>query len=259
MAWSIVLQGANAFFLVPAVGGISLVGNPPTIASPQAARQPLVGSLSIAGSAPTLSNGSSFATTFSGSENPISQGGKWENLGLDWTNVAVVAGVAQSTQVSNTYDDSFAVVKSSFIAFSNNQQAEGTIFLDPAYSPSGSHEAEIWLRASDSPHNASCYECNLAWDGSYSQVVRWNGAFSSFSDITSTSNPIKPQTGDILRAKIVGTVISVYLVRAGVANLITSATDSTLISGQPGMAFFIRPGATAAKYGFTAFSAKGLP
>src|SRR5262245_913967 len=49
-----------------------------------------------------------YSTNFPANENPISEGGRWRNTGLDWTPVATSGGLAYSTQTSNGYDDSYA-------------------------------------------------------------------------------------------------------------------------------------------------------
>ena len=45
--------------------------------------------------------------------------------------------------------------------------------------PGCTHEVEVLLRWADSAHIARGYECNLAFDGGYAQIVRWNGLGTS--------------------------------------------------------------------------------
>jgi hypothetical protein len=52
-------------------------------------------------------------TRFEREENPLSEGGKWHNTGLDWTTVRTSHGVAFGTETGTNsgarqYDDSYA-------------------------------------------------------------------------------------------------------------------------------------------------------
>jgi hypothetical protein len=54
-----------------------------------------------------------YTTQFEGEENPLSEEGRWQNAGLDWTLVRKIHGLAFGTQTgTNTgaaqYDDSYA-------------------------------------------------------------------------------------------------------------------------------------------------------
>src|ERR1051325_4346552 len=67
-----------------------------------------------------------YATSFDGSEAPLSEGGAWSNTGLDWTPVIKSNGAAHGTQTGNGgYDDSYAVLS----GFSPNQAASATVQL----------------------------------------------------------------------------------------------------------------------------------
>jgi hypothetical protein len=189
-----------------------------------------------------------YATNFPATENPISEGGRWRNTGLDWTPVATSGGLAFSTQTRNEYDDSYSFLS----GFGPNHTASAVIHLASGYNPGGaSHEVEIILRCSDAAHTISWYECNLSWNGGYSQIMLLNGPLGTFREVTQFSNPIAPHDGDVFSASAIGNVITCYLNGVVVAR----AVDSTLPTGQPGMAFFIRPGATAKNYCFSSFSA----
>lgn len=193
-------------------------------------------------------SGKSYTTNFPANENPISEGGRWRNSGLDWTPVATAGGLAFSTQTRNTYDDSYAFLS----GFGPDQSASAVIRLASGYNPGGaSHEVEIILRCSDAPHTISWYECNLSWSGGYSQIMLLNGPLGTFREVTQYSSPIAPRDGDVFSASAIGNVITCYL--NGI--VIARAVDSTLTTGQPGMAFFIRPGANPTSYCFRSFSA----
>ncbi|HEX7669178.1 MAG TPA: hypothetical protein VF395_06340 [Polyangiaceae bacterium] len=126
-------------------------------------------------------------------------------------------------------------------------------------SPTGAttHEVEILLHWSDDAHNARGYECNLAWNGGYAEIVRWNGPINDFTYLARSSAPMGVHEGDTLSAKIVGTTITSYLNGVQIA----TATDSTFTTGNPGIGLWRGGGApvTLRDYAFTSFTATSLP
>jgi hypothetical protein len=195
------------------------------------------------------------STTFSASENPLSEGGRWINgraTGLDWNNVQSGSGHAYATAINGGYDDSIAVLAT---AFPPNQWAEGIVYRAAGYSPGTNHEVELLLRFRITAHSARGYEVLWGQDGEIN-IVRWNGPLGNYTPLgQSVGVNIGPAVnGDVLRAEIVGTQIKVY--RNG--SLVLSATDSTWSDGQPGIGFWLRSGATPSSYGWDAFSAGGM-
>ena len=169
---------------------------------------------------------------------------------MDWTSVTKVNGLAHGTQTgSGGYNDSYAYLS----GFPANQSATAVIYRNTSTN-STNKEVELLLRWSDSTHSATGYECNIQHNGQYAQIVRWNGAYGNFTEIGRASNPPNPKTGDVMKATIVGNVITVYI--NGVQ--IMQATDSTYSSGNPGMGFYIDAGASNADFGFSSFSATAL-
>jgi hypothetical protein len=160
--------------------------------------------------------------------------------------------VARGTQTGNGgYNDSYAYLS----GFPANQSASAVIYLNPNAANTGTNkEVELLLRWSDSAHSATGYECNIHHQGLYAQIVRWNGPYGSFTEIGRAPSPPQPKSGDVMKATIVGNVITVYV--NGVQ--IMQATDSTHKTGNPGMGFYIDPGASNADFGFSSFSATGL-
>ncbi len=191
------------------------------------------------------STGGGYSTDFLGNENPLSEGGVWTNVGLDWTKVQKLSGVAQGTLDGNGgYNDSYAHLS----GFAANHTAQATIHLNSALDGSCSHEVELLLRWADAPHNARGYECNLNFQGGC-QIVRWNGAIGDFTVLGGGSTSIK--NGDVLKASIAGNVITMYLNNSQIARV----TDSTFSTGDPGIGFFRRACGSNADFGFTSFSA----
>ena len=109
------------------------------------------------------------------------------------------------------------------------------------------------LRFSDDTGNARGYECLFNYAGGI-QIVRWNGEFGSFTPLATTGidslgRPLV--SGDVVKATIVGGVISTYINGA----LMARANNSMFKSGQPGISFFVRPGGSPALLGITSCSA----
>jgi hypothetical protein len=113
---------------------------------------------------------------------------------------------------------------------------------------------ELLLRFSDDANNARGYECLFNYAGGV-QIVRWNGALGDFTVLTTTGPGGLGRdlvSGDVIKATIVGNVISSYI--NGV--LRAQATDSTFATGQPGIGFFTRPAGVAdnVKFGMTSYT-----
>ena len=159
-------------------------------------------------------------------------------------------GVAYGTNgVTNSYDDSYALLTGSF---GPDQTAEAVIYRNQNLSPGPSHEVELLLRFSDDSGNARGYECLFNWYGGI-QIMRWNGSFGDFTvlQMSGTDSLGRPLvTGDVIKASIVGNVISTYIN----GTLMAKATDSTFESGKPGISFFVRPGGSTSLLGLTSYS-----
>ena len=190
-----------------------------------------------------------YTTSFDAIESPISEHGAWTHVGLDWTLAVTADGNAFGTQSgTGGYDDSYARLS----GFPANQAASGVIHRNATIDASCTHEVEILMRWSDTAHDAHGYECNLAFDGSYAQIVRWDGPFGRFTYLASGSVPGGVHDGDTLSATAVGDRITLYV--NGVE--ITHAVDATFPTGDPGMGFW-RGGACGSRddYGFTSYTA----
>jgi hypothetical protein len=226
-------------------------------------------------------NARTYATDFPLEENPISEGGFWQHRGSSWAVVRTFPNRAVGTQTGDSgYDDAYAYL----VGFGPNQTAQATLWKDPAIGEDsitcktwrrlagprvrghycdgpGTHEVELLLRWSDSAVSARGYECNLAWDGKYAEIVRWNGPFGDFTYITRqrtfNSGIMPPNNGDIFKATISGTKITVYLNKNDGKGdqLIVTGTDPTFTDGNPGMGFYIQDTDDPAKFGFANFKA----
>ncbi len=198
-----------------------------------------------------------YSTNFRLTEDPISEGGNWINgktVGLDWSNVSTTSGLAFGRQSgSNGYDDSTALLNGTWRP---DQSVTATVHSVNQTGGSVYEEVEIRLRSSLSAHSCTGYEITyrvLRNSSSYVQIVRWNGLLGSFTylaDMRGSQYGISD--GDVLRATVIGSVITAYLNNVQVAQ----AIDNTYSGGSPGMGFFLQ-GATGvdSDFGFASFTA----
>jgi hypothetical protein len=205
----------------------------------------------------TVSDTPVFTTGFDKTENPISDGALWHHTGKYWAYVRTAANHAVGTQTgSGGYDDSYAYLS----GFGPDQRARATLWRDPALR-GNYQEVELLLRWADTATTARGYECNLSWDGSYAEIVRWNGPFGDFTYIAKGTalgaGAAPPKNGDIFKAAISGSTINVYLNRNDGAGdrLIVTGTDKTYTDGNPGMGFFIQGQLDPARFGFSGYAA----
>jgi hypothetical protein len=204
-----------------------------------------------------------YSTTFEGEENPLSEGGKWNNNGLDWTKIRKTRGLAYGTQTGANkgiyrYDDSYAHLA----GFPPDQEAWGQVRIAKP-DPSCHQELEILLRWTSSAHRTTGYECfaRCVNDGSsYLQIVRWEGPLGKFTylaDKRGVNYGLKD--GDILKASIVGNVITVSI--NGVEK--AQVKDDTYKTGNPGIGTFLqcdggRGVGSNKDFGFRNFTARGI-
>lgn len=204
-----------------------------------------------------------YITTFDGDEHPLSEGGKWVNNGLDWTKIKKTRGLAYGTQTGihkgiYQYDDSYAHLT----GFGPDQEAWAQVRIAKP-DPSCHQELEILLRWTNSAHSTTGYECfaRCVNDGSsYLQIVRWEGPLGKFTylaDKRGVNYGLK--NGDILKASIVGNVITVSI--NGVEK--AQVKDDTYKTGNPGIGAFLscdggRGVGSNRDFGFKSFTARAI-
>jgi hypothetical protein len=206
-------------------------------------RPPLALAQTVESKTPTVR----YSTDFPNTENPISENGAWHHQLNPWAVIRTVSGPnrAVGTQSgSDGFNDSYAYL----LGFPPDVVVSATIYKDPKIDqdPAGSHEVELLLRMADTANTVRGYECNLAFDGSYSEIGRWNGKFGDFtgmSRVTSfPSGTMPPVTGDVFTATISGSTIKVYINKNDGKGdqLINTATDSTWADGNPGLGMWLQ-------------------
>jgi len=216
-----------------------------------------VGNASVSVTGGGGGGGSSYSTSFDISQSPISESGAWKQDGLDWTRVVTANGFAFGTQSGSAgFDDSYAYLAGSFAA---NQTATAIIHLEPGIATTYA-EVEILLRWTDSAHYSTGYECNLAYNGQYAEIIQWPGPrgtnSSQFKFITS-GNPVAGgvHDGDVFQADVIGNVITARLN----GNVIARGVDNSIPSGgAPGIGFYWQGAPASQKFSFSQFSGGSL-
>ena len=166
-------------------------------------------------------------------------------------------GFAFGTQSgSGGFNDSYAYLAGNFPA---NQSASAVIHLEAGVAAYA--EVEILLRWTDSAHNARGYECNLAFNGQYAEIIIWPGPLatqkSQFKWV-SEGNPVSAgvHDGDVFQADVIGNVITSRLN----GRVIATGTDNTIPSGgAPGIGFYAEGPAASQKFSFTRFTSPAAP
>jgi len=151
----------------------------------------------------------------------------------------------------SAFDDNCAHL----IGFSADHYIEGVVHRAVGYSPVDAHEIEWLLRADITPNFTRAYEV-LADSGGGFQIVLWNGDRGDFTVLS----PTGPGTGtiahgDVIRAQIVGTTITVFKNDVQVATV----DNSVLTSGNPGIGSFMRGnGNVLASFGWQSIEASDI-
>lgn len=204
------------------------------------------------------SAGGDFFTTFSATENPISEGGKWVcggAVGLDWTNPQTSGGRLAATNIELSvppFNDSIAHLSTAYRTFNANQFAQGTVHRVGGYTQG--HEALLLLRFLIAPHVASGYEIYWSTNGGLTLVL-WNGPLNDFIPLTSVTPGIA-SAGDVLWAGITGSAITAKIN----GSTVLTYSDTTWSTGQPGVGN--NPWDTGAdfySYGWEDYRAGDLP
>ena len=196
-----------------------------------------------------------YSTSFPLTENPISELSNWSK-GSALTNMQTTSGRCFGTQTgSNGDDDSVAALTRS--TWKPNQSASVTIHKAGSLSGSGLREIELILHFV----GGHWIECNLAFDGSYQDVVYiinpgggTQGTDYVFLNATpGTGGPGSVSDGEKFTATWVNGVITTYL--NGV--FFQSCSDtSPLLTGAPGLGAFIQgSGIVSSEYCASSYSA----
>lgn len=199
-----------------------------------------------------------YTTNFDIAENPLSEGGKWIHLDDTLTRCRSVGGRAFGTQIGGAYDDSNAYLT----GFGDNHEVEGTVWLNPGSAGSGNREVEILLHWNDNgPLRATPYGATRAigyeimWShwGAYMILGRFKGA-----ELARASNTPIPRSGDRFRARIEGQRIRAWVNDVIQIDYTDNNTSLNIVTGNPGIGFFVDAGAPNTDFGFDAVTIRAL-
>ena len=224
-------------------------------------------SLSSSSSSSTSSALATYSTTFSLTEAPISENGRWVNNSTNRTLVDTAGGIAYGTQIGGAFDDSYARLTGTW---SPNTVVEASVFRGNTF---GIQEVEFLFRANDSiPGKVTLYEINFAHNGQYVDFYRWEGGIqlSEFTPLVPSltySIPGGINNGDRLRGQMVGNTLSAWIDMGAGWVLIGSASDTAgpnggavITRGTPGIGFFKTSGSgDMNQYGFFDLKVTELP
>lgn len=222
---------------------------------------PLVSVSGGSSASTTCPNGTTYSTTFSLNENPISDGGVWtHNPSNIWQKIQTTGGNAIAANYTEDVDDAYAYL-------GNWPTNDYDIVATVLYGGLNAGEAELLLRVSDSPTSVRAYEFLYNTAGSW-QLVRWNGPHNDYTVIHPGGGTPGAGNGAQIRATIVGTKISLFW-RASAsagswATLLSNFTDpgtsgAPISTGKPGMAIYVHASSGNRGYiGFQDYSVTAL-
>lgn len=206
----------------------------------------------------------SYSTTFTGTENPLSEAGVWRTgltHGLGWTDPQKTGGIAFGSQTIHSgppFDDSIAC---QLPGYRNNQFAQGTLFVGAGVA--NGQEVELFVKLKIGAHFSTGFELDILNSGARIFIARWNGALS---DATAIAGPITTNVSianaAVWRFGLIASTLAVLCNSALVTTLDLSLDPlnaSILASdGSPGCGFYRdnnggTPGAND-QFGWTDFS-----
>lgn len=182
----------------------------------------------------------SYTTTFTGTENPLSEGGAFRTglaQGLDWTDPQKAGGVcfgSQSIHGAPPFDDSVGVLATSYKV---NQWCQGTLFVGAG--ASGSQEVELLLLSTINAHVIKLLEIDILLSGARIFIAQWNGALNDFTQLAGpiTTN-VSVANGAVWYAENNNALVTVKCNGSVVTTL--DITGNSLLSGggSPGVGFY---------------------
>jgi hypothetical protein len=202
---------------------------------------------------PIVTQVHTYTTKFPLTESPISEGGRWidgKTVGLDWGDISTTPGFAIGKAGPKHFADATALLKGNW---GPTQTAEAVVVSKAVYNYP---EVSLRLRSSLSAHRCTGYEISNSLrkgKSAYLIIVRWNGPLADFTYLVQVGGEkYGVTTGDVVKATIVGNVITAY--KNGVE--LAHVTDETYSTGKPGMGF--NEGING-EYGISRFTATDAP
>ena len=228
-------------------------------------------------------NARPYHTTFSLTENPISENGSWIGGGSAgmtlaslwargriwrggrlWGDVQSAAGLAYGVSEPTEFGDPTAVLTG---AWGPAQTVAATIRIKKTPTGRCCHEVELRLRTTISPKNITGYEayCSVMANNQYCHIARWNGPNGSYWNFETGSVATYVKDGDTMKATVTGTnptVITLYKNRVQVLKAIDTGSAGggfgaygPWTSGGPGIGFYDNVDKNWKDFGFSSFVA----
>lgn len=193
----------------------------------------------------------SYSTTFSGTENPLSEGGAFLSHLAPTSAIRKTPGFAFDDQNPATQIDAIAVLS---WTWTTNQTAQGTFTVISGGSPRELELLTNFTLTPGSPNMITGYECLFVLEGLV-YILRWNNP--NTSDFTLLVGPTALPGGAVVtgnqgKCTNVSGVITAYIDTGSGFVQVEQVTDSTYTGGAPGFAINI---GGAGQAGFSAFSA----
>lgn len=206
----------------------------------------------------------SYSTTFSATENPLSEGGVWSRTDTLSTAMRSTGGICYGTITgSGTYDDSQAALS----GFGSRVRSTATLFRSGSIGALN-HEIELTFRGTETSTTTKKYEILCNKDGGI-QFMRWVGGhgFDQFTDLglfAGTNSISTPADGLIITAEVetvsAGTV-ELRFYTGSTPTFVGSARDdgsfggAAYLTGQPGIGAYISdPSSNPAHFCFTSLT-----
>lgn len=203
-----------------------------------------------------------YETTFPNDENPLSEGGVWFNRTGTFSAMRSNGGNALITHDGITdpnYDDSIAHLE----GFPPDHYIEVVVFKTGG-AFANNQEIELHVRCQTWPNLINSYEILVNPDGGSPGTFRWEGdTDETFYTSLSGSTMYLPSlaNNDILRAEIIGNIITLYQngTNRGTVN-IASISGNVFSTGNPGIGGFTRDitGEQNERFGFASVKAGSL-
>jgi hypothetical protein len=215
-----------------------------------------------------VATAATYTTSFTGTENPLSEGGMWvggQSAGGDlWGDVRKTPGLAFGVSEPTQFGDPTGVLTGTW---GPTQTVTGVVKINTTPTGTCCHEIELRLRTTISASSIDGYEayCSVMPSDPYCHIARWNGANGSYCNIESSATNIAVVDGDTMVATVSGTnPVTITLKVNG--STVATATDTgqncspggaggPFTSGNPGIGFYDNQDSNWSYFGFSSFTA----
>ena len=210
-----------------------------------------------------------YITSFSLTENPISEGGGWaggQSAGGNlWGDVETKGRMAFGVSEPTEFGDPTAILRGSW---ATDQSASGVVKIEKRSTGECCREVEVRLRTTIIAKSITGYEayCSVMPEFPYCHIARWNGPNGSYCNIESETAKIYAADGDVLMATVQGTkptIITLYKNGTQIVQANDMGQDCSpggaagpFTSGNPGIGFYDNKDNNWSYFGLSRFTAQ---